>query len=71
MFDEFRRVRLNTTGQAKVEEAAAALDDCLATLLRIIDSTPTRETSIMRTKLEEACFFAIKAISKQPTNQEP
>lgn len=30
-----------------------------------------REMAIVRTKLEEACFFAKKAMANRPENQQP
>lgn len=42
----------------------ADLDEALGTAKK------TRENSIVATKLEEACFFAVRAASIAPENQE-
>lgn len=33
------------------------------------EGSKTREASIVRTKLEEACFFAVRAVAVNPKNQ--
>ena len=64
----FQVHRLNADGMKKAEVIAGTFTDCLYTLATVC---PTgREFSIARTKLEEAAFFAKKAMASQPENQE-
>jgi hypothetical protein len=63
----FKVHRLNPSGLAKAEFVANAFDDFL---LKIGINCPAgREFAIVKTKLEEACFFAKKAIANDPVNQ--
>lgn len=64
---EFEVHILNTKGKEKACDIAIAFDVCLQTLVNLCP--PGREMSIVRTKLEEACFFAKKAMASQPENQ--
>lgn len=61
---EFEVHMLNDTGKAKARAIAEALDYCLDKLLDLCP--PGRELAIVRTKLEEACFFAKKAMANGP-----
>lgn len=65
---EFQSHRLNTEGFDKAVRISAAFDS-LVTFLETV-CAPGREMAIARTKLEEACFFAKKAMAVQPENQE-
>jgi glutamate synthase domain-containing protein 3 len=67
MNKEFAVHMLNETGKAKAQEIAQAFDACLERLLSICPKT-SREMSITRTKLEEAAFFAKKAMAQEPEN---
>ena len=66
MEKEFQAFRLNDKG---VERAANVSEKFNALLLSIFEAagcprhTPTRELAIVATKLEEASFFAKKAIA--------
>lgn len=64
----FQVHRLNEKGMERAKAIAELFDILLEKL------TPHciggREFSITRTKLEEACFFAKKAMASQPENQE-
>jgi hypothetical protein len=59
--------RLSEDGMKKAEEIAAAFNNLLARLESICPQG--REFAIVKTKLEEAAFFAKKAMSTSPTNQ--
>lgn len=70
-------------GAIKSAAIAIAFDDLMDQLLKLTAEpskhylggatgpTPgAREMAIVRTKLEEACFFAQKSMSRKPENQE-
>jgi hypothetical protein len=63
---------LNETGKQKANDIAQAFDNCL---MAITSSTfgslcpQGRELAIVKTKLEEACFFAKKSMANVPENQ--
>lgn len=60
MNKEFQVHMLNEDGKEKARQIAAAFDTCLESLK---GSCPEgREFAIVKTKLEEACFFAKKAM---------
>jgi hypothetical protein len=59
---------LNNTGLNKVDKGRIALTECLKTLMDVCPEG--RELSIVKTKLEEAGFYAVKAISLVPGNQD-
>ena len=67
MNKEFTVHMLNDEGKAKAKAIAEAFDACLNKLLEIAPG-PSREMSIVRTKLEEASFFAKKAMASIPEN---
>lgn len=63
----FQVHKLNEDGIKKAEEIAAAFNDCL---MRLAGMCPAgREFSVVKTKMEEACFFAKKSMANQPENQ--
>ena len=64
----FQVHKLNEAGMAKAQNTAQAFDSLL-NLLNELCPGPSREMSIVKTKLEEACFFAKKAIATNPANQ--
>lgn len=66
MNKEFEVHMLNDTGKEKSKAIAEAFDKCLNELTVLCP--PGRELSIVRTKLEEACFFAKKAMAAQREN---
>lgn len=78
MNKEFAVHMLNDDGKANAKKIADAFDTLLTTLTEphvegdnpatVPICPPSRETSIMRTKLEEACFFAKKAMASAPGN---
>jgi hypothetical protein len=68
MNKEFRVHRLNERG---INRAKKVAEDFNILLNRLVDFMPEcRELSIVKTKLEEACFFAKKGIANDPSNQE-
>jgi hypothetical protein len=69
MNKEFEVHMLNADGKSKAATIANAFDTCLSTLLAILPE-PSREMSVCRTKLEEACFFAKKAMASRPENTD-
>lgn len=59
--------RLNEPGLEKAREIGRSFNDLL---LRLVVVCPGgREFSIVKTKLEEACFFAKKAMACDKANQ--
>lgn len=60
---------LNEDGKTKANQIAKAFDNLLYALTDVCP--PGREMSIVRTKLEEASFFAKKAMAMLPENQAP
>jgi len=73
---EFEVHQLNEEGVKKARQLALAFDGLLTGVEELCGvtsqgATPVgRELSIVRTKLEEACFFAKKAIALIPENQK-
>jgi len=73
---EFDSHILNEAGIDKAKKIAAVFDALLESLcpsdVRCGPALcpPGRELSIAKTKLEEACFFAKKAMAIQPENQQ-
>jgi hypothetical protein len=72
--NEFAVHMLNEDAKDKAKVIASNFSNLL-TALEDVCGTPDghrgpggREMAIVRTKLEEACFFAKKAMAAQPTN---
>lgn len=63
----FRVHRLNEGGMKNAQEIAEAFDTCLAKLRTLCPEG--REFSIVKTKLEEASFFAKKSMANAGENQ--
>lgn len=57
---------LNDIGKQKAREIAEDFDHLLGELKEVCPEG--REMAIVRTKLEEACFFAKKAMANDPIN---
>jgi len=68
MFSEFEVHKLNEAGIAKAVHIAGDFSSLLGSLTTVCPEG--REMSIVRTKLEEASFFAKKAMAKQAENQQ-
>lgn len=66
MNKEFAVHMLNETGKTKAQEIAQTFDVCLEKLVELCP--PGREMALVRTKLEEACFFAKKAMAGAAEN---
>lgn len=64
----FATHKLNNDGQHKARLISYAFEDLLNKLS--IYTEPGREASIMRTKLEEAAFYAKKSMASNDANQE-
>lgn len=81
MNKEFAVHMLNEAGKAKAAQISGAFEALLVDLTeeKILGDNPAevpicppcRETALMRTKLEEACFFAKKAMASAPGNSDP
>jgi hypothetical protein len=65
----FQFHKLNNGGIQKANAIADTFDILLTTLSSLCP-TQTREFSIVKTKLEEACFFAKKSMAADSSNQE-
>ena len=63
---------LNAGGIEKAQKMAASFDQLLSELYELSGSAVQthRPMAIVRTKLEEACFFAKKAMASNPANQK-
>jgi len=59
---------LNSEGKSKANYIAHQFDALLSELSRLCANG--RELAIVKTKLEEACFYAKKAMAGIPENQE-
>jgi len=68
MHKEFQTHRLNEEGMEKAKMIAYIFDECLDSIESLCPSG--RELAIVRTKLEEACFFAKKAMASDSSNGE-
>lgn len=69
MHPAFQVHMLNDDGIKEAKYLAEAFDRMLGEL-ETICGKDSREMSIVRTKLEEACFFAKKAMASRPENQK-
>ena len=63
MNPEFEVHMLNEEGKRRAAVIANVFDTALAQLANLCPAG--REMSIVRTKMEEACFFAKKAMAKE------
>lgn len=68
MRKEFEVHRLNEKGLQKAELIAKIFNACLEEVESVVGA-PSREMSLVCTKLEEACFLAKKAMANNLTNQ--
>lgn len=75
MHKEFEVHMLNEAGKEKAQKIAEAFDTLLTDLELLCNPqrpnstiNNMREMAIVRIKLEEACFFAKKAMASKPEN---
>lgn len=61
---EFKVHMLTEEGKGKAREIAKIFDTCLTQLSEVTTAPECRYTKLVRTKLEEACFFAKKAMAE-------
>lgn len=66
--NEFSTKKLNGKGLERISTVRTIFDNLLDGVVGQVP--PCRELAIVRTKLEEACFFAIKGISNEYLNQD-
>lgn len=59
---------LNALGKAKADEIREAYEALVAKLSPFCGASP-REWALVKTKLEESCFFAKRAMALQTENQ--
>lgn len=64
---EFQVHMLNDAGKAQATQIAEVLSEALNKLEAIVGSG--RELAIVKTKLEEACFFAKRGMASKPENR--
>lgn len=65
---EFQVHRLNPAGLTKAEEVAIAFDELLEQVKNWIPES--RELSLVKTHMEQACFYVKKGLAKQAANQQ-
>jgi len=68
MNPEFEVHILNESGIAQVSIIADIFNETLNDLYNLLSDADSREFCIVKTKLEEACFFAKKAMAKELGN---
>lgn len=68
MRNEFKVHMLNESGKKKAGEIAEGFSLLLDGLEKL--GVNGRELALVKTKCEEACFFAKRSIASQPENQE-
>lgn len=68
MRDEFQTVRLNIDGAARLEDVREVFSACLDRVEVLCVNS--RERSLAITKLQEAEFWASRAIAMRPENRE-
>lgn len=69
MHEAFKVYKLSDEGLDKAREIADAFDRLLERITPLMHEG--RELAIVRTKLEEACFFAKKGMAKQQHTELP
>ena len=69
MRHEFTVHKLTDVGFEKATTVAKTFETALDKIEELVGGDG-REMAIVRTKMEEACFFAKKALASRPENQE-
>lgn len=67
MHQEFTVHKLNESGLENAHQVALIFDEALDKLEAFVPET--RYLALVRTKLEEACFFAKKGVAQHAPNQ--
>lgn len=71
--DEFKVHRLNRCGLQKADQLAEVFETALAAVRAIcandLKGTGAREMALVATKMQEASFFAKRAMALDPANQ--
>jgi len=68
--NEFKVYKLSSDGVRLVNDVSREFDEFLTTLLENALPESSRYTSLVKTKLEEAAFYARKAVGSNPANWE-
>lgn len=70
----FRSHNLNQLGQERATAVRDAFEDCLEAIEGALGTgappDAMREMALVRTKLQEASFFAVRAVALDAANQE-
>lgn len=70
MNELFKAYKLNEKGMEKAKGIAEKFNHLFLELYAdFLENNESREWSIAKTKLEEACFYTKKAMAKMPWNQ--
>lgn len=69
MNQEFVTHKLSQAGIEKVNDVKKGFDILLDGLKQLCPES--RHFSVTKTKLEEACFFAVKSVASEPANWQP
>jgi hypothetical protein len=69
MADEFKVHRLNGEGLAQADHLAEVFGTALGMVQMILKRVPSREYSLVVTKMQEASYWAKRAMAMQPGNQ--
>lgn len=70
----FRSHALNQVGRERADAVREAFEKCLEDVENALGTGAPphalREMALVRTKLQEASFFAVRAVAMEPENQE-
>jgi len=67
--DEFKVHMLNETGIARAKQLAESFSNLLTVIEEMAKGSP-RELALVRTKLQEASFWAKRAVACDPKNHQ-